>query len=196
MSSYVESFSESESISLREQLPYTINVHGKSKSRTDTPLGTPINTGSSNYHRETPLTSYPSPDLTYYSEPLYDDDCYCDEDQKKKKKIGAAIAIPLALTIGPLAFIGLLTLYSIRTIIVIQIIQSLCTTPSFFDSFQNLCTLINNIGKRSSDQEQIFQGITSSENLSKLMNYIQNATYTALDHLSTISELNNAKLTS
>lgn len=181
-----------------QYVPYLSSVFSKTKSRTDLPLGNPINTGPTrNHYRET-AASYPSATYSpsvyaqsYYPESVYDDDAYYGYEHKKNKKIAAAIAIPLALILGPLAFVGLLALYSIRTILVIQIIQSLCTNPGFASGYESLCTLINNIGKRSSAKEEIFNTITASETLSKIMSYLHNTTYTALDHLNSINELNN-----
>ena len=128
------------------------------KSSATDGAGLPIHTGGGSVPYSNPASSS-SLSSASYSFPLYpnpggygpiiptDHDYY--DDEKKKKGIALSIALPLALVLGPLAFLGIVAIANFRAIMTVGVIRSLCTNINFASTYGSLCNVINNIGKRS-----------------------------------------------
>ena len=131
---------------------------------------------SSSYSQSYPspaYPSYPSPPIPSYPVPNYgledNEENYEDENKFGKKHLALSISLPLILV--PLAVIGILALLNFRAVFTVLVIRSLCTNDPFRTNFGQLCTFVDNISKRPSDDG--FTNIRSrSRNYSKLMNLL------------------------
>ena len=132
-------------------------------------------------------TSYPSYSTYASAAPAYEEQ-FEYYDDNKTKKVALAIALPLSLVLGPLAVIGLIALFNLKAIFTIAVINALCNNTQFSTSFSNLCTIISNIGKRSSSADSssadmIFKQIANTENVGKFVDFINSAKFTLMDRL-------------
>ena len=131
-------------------------------------------------------TSYPSYSTYASAAPAYEEQ-FEYYDDSKTKKVALAIALPLALVLGPLAVIGLIALFNLKAIFTIAVINALCNNTQFSTSFSNLCTIISNIGKRSSSDDttsdMIFKQMANTENVGKFVDFINSAKFTLMDRL-------------
>jgi hypothetical protein len=117
---------------------------------------------------------------------------YEEHHQEKNKfaKKHLALGISLPLILGPLAVIGILALVNLRAVFTVLVIRSLCTNGPFRTSFSQLCSFVDNINKRSSDDVSGFKnmGRRSQDKYSRLMSLLNSAKFIAMDHLNTMAE--------
>lgn len=162
---------------------------------------TPQPSSSSSYAAPAPSLSnaYASSDYVTYDNPtayapgpVYVDDYYYDDGKHKSKKTALSIALPLSLVLGPLALIGLFALFNFKAILTIGVVRSLCTNINFAANYANLCTIINNIGRRSTTIEPAEHPEThwlglykfvNTDSITKLMEVLRNTDFKQLDHL-------------
>lgn len=139
------------------------------------------------YSQSYSATAYAAPaSYSYDDEDLVLHDY--DQHHQKKKKLALGIALPLSLVLGPLAIVGILALVNLRTVFTIALIRNLCTNETFSANFTDLCTLVSNLKKRSSNEADNLQGISDSFNLSQWFKFLNSKNFTALDHLNSIPE--------
>lgn len=147
---------------LQQYIQYHANKNDrstKSRDSTNGPHGIPIHTGGSSvqYGNQAPSSTHSSASYSYpilpnpggygpVYPPEYD---YHDDGKEKTKGVALAIALPLALVLGPLAFLGIVAIVNFRAIMTVGVIRSLCTNDNFASTYGSLCNVINNIGKRS-----------------------------------------------
>ncbi|EFX86784.1 hypothetical protein DAPPUDRAFT_236275 [Daphnia pulex] len=136
-----------------------------------------------------PISSYPVPN--YGPEDLAPHD-YEEHHQEKNKfaKKHLALGISLPLILGPLVVIGIVALLNFRAVFTVLVIRSLCTNGPFRTNFGQLCSFVDNINKRSSDDVRGFKnmGRRSQHKYSRLMSLLNSAKFIAMEHLNTLAE--------
>lgn len=131
-----------------------------------------------------PSSAYGAPAVSAYS--YTDDDLVSYDDDNKKKKIALGISLPLALVLGPLAVLGIIALINLRAVFTIAILRNLCANATFSANFAGICTLVNNLKKRSSSEKSSEDGYKSAGFNGKyagLMSFLHEAGFTAMDGL-------------
>lgn len=130
--------------------------------------------------------------------PLYPEEISAYNDEHNSKKVAVAIAVPLAVILGPLVIIGLIAVFNFRALLTVAVVRSLCENRNFFSNYVQLCLVVGNIGKRSVIDEELFNStspisaekkwmglhkLVNTEKLSKVIDLLSAPNYNHMDHL-------------